>query len=60
MAVFMSYYTLFWRFGGIYNDPKTRYMIESYDQNLIVFAFYGRFHELLPTVFRLQGDLQQP
>src|SRR5215216_1863656 len=52
-AVFMSYWTLFWHSRWIYNDPKTRYMFESYDQKLVVFAFYDRFHELLDTVLAL-------
>jgi len=29
---------------------KTRYMFETYDQKLIIFTFYGCFHELLPRV----------
>jgi len=37
---------------------NTRYMFESYDQKLVVFAFYGRFNELLPVVLGFQGDLQ--
>ena len=30
-------------------------MFESYDQKLVVFAFCGNFHELLPTVLGFQG-----
>ena len=37
MAVFMSYCPQFWGSRVIYNDPKTRYMFESYDQKLVVF-----------------------
>ena len=55
-TVFMSYWTLFWHSRGIYNDPKTQYMFESYDQKLVVFTFYGRFHELLNTVLVLRMD----
>src|SRR5215216_2172034 len=36
MDIFVSYCTLFWRSWGIYNDPKTRCMFESYDQKLVV------------------------
>ena len=32
-------------------------MFERYDQKLVVFVFYGRFHELLPRVLRFQDDL---
>ena len=32
-------------------------MFERYDQNLVVFAFCGCFHELLPIVLGFQGDL---
>ena len=60
MAVFVSYGTLFWRCWGIYNDPKTRDMFESYDQKLIVFVFYGRFDELLAMVLGFQGNLHGP
>ena len=45
---------------GIYNDLETLYMFESYDQKLLVFAFYGRFHELLHTILGLHGDLDGP
>src|SRR3954467_10835901 len=55
MSVFMSYCPQFWGSKAICMARKTRYMFESYDQKLIVFAFYGRFHELLPTVFRVSG-----
>src|SRR5215216_5152128 len=43
-----------------YNTRKSRYMLERCDQNLVVFAFYGRFHEPLLTVLWFQGDLHQP
>src|SRR3954465_1060681 len=56
----MSYCTLFWCSMGIYNDPKTRYMFESYDQKLVVFAFYVPFRELLHTCLGLHGDLCGP
>src|SRR3954470_8836694 len=55
MVVFMSYCPLFRVCRAICMARKTRYMFESYDQKLIVFAFYGRFHELLPTVFGFSG-----
>jgi hypothetical protein len=49
-AVFMSYCPQFWGSRGIYNDRRARYMFQSYDQKLVVFVFYGCFHELLPIV----------
>src|SRR3954471_2586094 len=55
MAVFMSYIPHFLGSRAICMPRKTRYMFESYDQKLIVFAFYGRFHELLPTVLGVSG-----
>ena len=55
MAVFMCYYTQFYGPRAIYNNLMTRYMFESYDQKLIVFVFYGGFHELLPTVLGVSG-----
>ena len=58
MAFFMSYWPHFWGSRGIRMAHKTRYMFESYDQKLVVFAFYGRFHELLPIILGFQGDLQ--
>jgi len=32
-------------------------MFESYDQKLVVFVFYGCFHELLSLVLGFQGNL---
>src|SRR3954463_13822199 len=58
MAVLMSYCPLFWGSRAIYNDLKNRYMFESYDKKLVVFVFFGLFHELFPTVFAFQADLQ--
>ena len=57
MAVFMSYCPQFYGSRAIYSNLKKRYMFESYDQKLVVFVFYGHFHELLPTVFGFQLDL---
>jgi hypothetical protein len=37
-----------------------KYMFERHDQKLVVFAFYGHFHELLPTVLGFRSDLQGP
>jgi hypothetical protein len=42
----------------IYNAHHTQYIFERCDQKLIIFAFLGRFHELLPTVLGFRGDLQ--
>ena len=50
MSVFMSYCPRFWGSRAIYK-------FERYDQKLVVFAFDGRFNELLPTVLGFQGDL---
>ena len=50
MAVFMSYCPLFRGSRAIYNVLPTWYMLERYEQKLVLFLFYGRFHELLPTV----------
>ena len=35
---------------------KNPYMFERYEQKLVVFAFYGRLHELLPIVLGFKGD----
>src|SRR3954470_5091881 len=51
MSVFMIYCPQFWGSKSICMARKTRYMFESYDQKLIVFAFYGHFHELLPMIY---------
>src|SRR3954467_7358543 len=57
MAVFMIYCPLFWGYREIYNDIRTRYMFDSYDQKLVIFVFYVHFHELLPTFFGFLKDL---
>ena len=57
LDIFMSYSPQFWGSRTIYKDLKTRYMFESYEQNLVVFVFSDYFHELLPTVFGFQMDL---
>src|SRR3954462_8448654 len=57
MSIFMIYCPQFWGSKSIYMARKTRYMFESYDQKLIVFAFDGRFHELLPNSFRSFGAI---
>ena len=48
--VFMRYCPRFWGSKAIYDNRNTRYMFESYDQKLFVFAFYDHFHELLRIV----------
>ena len=60
MADFMTYCLQFWGSRAIYNDRKTRYKFGRYDQKLVVFEFYGRFHEPLPTFLGFQGALQRP
>jgi hypothetical protein len=42
----------------IYKVHDTQYMFERHGQKLIIFAFLGRFHELLPIVLGFRGDLQ--
>jgi hypothetical protein len=49
-AVFMSYCPQFWGSGVIDRVHDTQYMFERHDQKLIVFAFQGRFCELLPII----------
>ena len=56
MVVFMSYFPQFYGSRAIYNNFTTRYMFESYDQKVVVFVFFGHFHELLPTVLEFQED----
>jgi hypothetical protein len=53
MVVFMGYCPQFLGSRWICMPRKNPYMIERYDQKLVVFAFYGRFHELLPTILGL-------
>src|SRR3954467_1945780 len=50
MVIFMSYCPQFMGFSRICKSQKNLDMFERYDQKLAVLAFYGRFHELLPTV----------
>src|SRR3954467_2970754 len=44
---FMSYCPQFWFSRAIYE-------FERFDQKVVIFAFYGRFHELLPIVLGFQ------
>src|SRR3954466_15608022 len=55
MAVFKSYCPQFWGSMSFCMARKPPYLFGGFDQNLIVFAFYGRFHELLPTVLGVSG-----
>ena len=57
MVIFMSYCPQFLGFSRICMSRKNPDMFERYDQKLAVLAFYGRFHELLPTVLGFQGVL---
>src|SRR3954470_2513001 len=50
MVIFMSYCPQFLGFSRICMSRKNPDMFERYDQKLAVLVFYGRFHELLPTV----------
>ena len=58
MDVFISYCPRFGCSWAICRAHKTRYMFENYDQKLVVFIFYGRYHELLPKVLGFKGDSQ--
>jgi hypothetical protein len=58
MAVFVSYCPPFRGSRVIYNAHDTQYMFERHDQKLIVLAFQGHFHELLPIVLGFRGELQ--
>ena len=53
LTVFMSYFPRFGGFRAIYNERNTRYMFKGMTKKLVVFAFYGRLHELLSTVWGL-------
>src|SRR3954466_13176955 len=57
MVIFMRYCPQFLGFSRICMSRKNPDMFERYDQKLVVFVFYGHFHELLPTVFGFQPDL---
>jgi len=57
MAIFMSYCPQFWGSRRICMPRKNPYMFERYDQKLVIFAFYGSFHELLPTDLGFYADL---
>jgi hypothetical protein len=59
-VVFMSYCPQFWGSVVIYKVHDTQYMFERRDKKLVVFAFYGHFHEQLPIVLGFQSDLQGP
>jgi hypothetical protein len=43
MAIFVSYCTLFWGYGGIYMARDTQYMFEGHDQKLVVFYIFKPF-----------------
>src|SRR3954463_15248944 len=60
MAIFMSYSPQYSSSRRIFLPHKNSNMFERYDQKIVVFTFYCRFHELLPTILGLQGDLQRP
>ena len=55
MAIFMSYCPQFWGSRVIYNDPKTRYMSESYDQKLVVFHVLWPFSWAIAHFFGALG-----
>src|SRR4051812_29258515 len=51
IIIFMSYCPQFFGSTRICMPRNNPYMFERYDQKLVVFVFYGHFHELLPTFF---------
>ena len=57
MAVFMSYCPQFWGSRVIYNDPKTRYMFESYDQKRVVFHVLWPFSWAIAHYFGALGGI---
>jgi hypothetical protein len=59
-AVFVSYCPLFWGSWVIYTKYDIPYILERDEKKLVIFAFYGRFRELLPKVLWFRGDLQGP
>src|SRR3954463_15685516 len=59
-AVFTTYWPKFLCFRATCMAHKTRFMFERCDQKLVVFAFYGRYHELFPTNLGFHGDFHGP
>jgi hypothetical protein len=59
-AVFVSYCPLFWGSMEMYKEYDGLYIFKRHDKKLVIFAFYGHFHELLPTVLGFRSDLQRP
>jgi hypothetical protein len=59
-AIFVSYCPLFWGSGVIYTKYDIPYILERDDKKMVIFGFYSRFRELLPTVLGFRGDLQGP
>ena len=55
MAVFMTNCPQFWGSRGIYNDHKTRYMFERYDQKPILFALLWLFSWDIADHFGVSG-----
>ena len=51
MDVLMRYCQQLWGSMAIY-------MFKSYEQKLVIFAFYGHFHELLRIGLGFQDDLK--
>ena len=56
MPIFISYLPIVLGFRGIEMTVRPDTCLR-HDQKLIIFVFYGRFHELLPEVLEFQGDL---
>ena len=54
---FLLFMTVSMTYCPQFRGSRAIYMFERYNQKLIVFAFYGRFNELLPKVLGFQGDL---
>src|SRR5215216_2407417 len=54
MVIFMSYCPQFFGSRRICMHVKNPYMFDRYHQKLVIFVFYGRFHEILPIVLGFQ------
>src|SRR3954468_4707410 len=55
IVVLMSYCPHFWCYRMICMARKTRYIFKTYEQKLIVFASYYRFHELCPQIWHTRA-----
>jgi hypothetical protein len=47
-------------FGSLHKPHDSWYMFKRHEQKLIIFAFYWRFHDLLPIGLGFQCDFTRP